>query len=126
MTMDLNPFVAQRRDMKLRLLDLIQKHPEMEEKQIVGLFSLQTGLRKARVLEYWQELIDSGVLENGGRNSLKGSSEGNSKASKLADYGSAGNDANNQGNADHGQESAPETAGSKDHGSKREAGKDDN
>ena len=112
--------------MKLRLLDLIQKHQDTPQRQIIGLFSLQTGLKKARVLEYWQELEDSGLIDDGRGNSSKGSSEGNSKTLESFNDGCAGAPANSEEHRNPEQESKAENAGNEDHGDGQGAGKDDN
>ena len=61
--MQLNPFVEQRKAMKMMMFDMIKKDPTIQKKQIIGLFCLRTGVKKARAQEYWEELEDSGILE---------------------------------------------------------------
>ena len=126
MALTLNPFVAQRREMKLRLLDLIQKHQNTPQRQIIGLFSLQTGLKKERIIEYWNELEDSGLIDDGRGNSFKGSSEGNSKTLESFNDGCAGAPANSEEHRAPEQESSPKNPGEQDNGDGQGAGKDDN
>ena len=64
--MQLNPFVEQRRAMKMMMFDMIKKDPTIQKKQIIGLFCLRTGVKKARAEEYWEELEDSGILVSTG------------------------------------------------------------
>ena len=72
-------------------------------------------------MEYWQELDEAGVLEDGRRDSPKGSAEGNRKTAKLSDYGRAGAPANSEERGDTKQEPSAEAAGEQDNGSRAEA-----
>lgn len=59
---------AQTRKLRIdKLLDIIQRNPELEEKRIKALFTLQTGLTRRRVEEYIEELEEMGLIrrENG-------------------------------------------------------------
>ena len=64
--MPLNPFVEQRRVMKMLLLKTIEQCNMQTKKMIIGIFCLKTGVKKARAEEYWDELEDSGVLVSTG------------------------------------------------------------
>ena len=120
----INPFVAQRREMKLRLLDLIKNQPEMEMTQLVALFSLQTGLKKARVLEYWQELVEAGLLRENGRDSAKRGPERASEEHERSDDGRFRASANSEKPGSAEQAPAPETAREQDTGGEQEDGAD--
>jgi hypothetical protein len=43
--MVLNPFVEQRRIMKIKLMELMKQNQEIEEEKLIALFSLKTGLK---------------------------------------------------------------------------------
>jgi len=58
-----NPFVAQRKAMKLELINMIKDKGEVEKEKIIALFSLKTGLKRATILEYWEELEQAGLIE---------------------------------------------------------------
>jgi len=58
-----NPFVEQRRRMKLDLLEMMQRNPEMEESQIVALFSLKTGLKRDTIRLMLEELQEAGLFK---------------------------------------------------------------
>lgn len=68
MTLNINPFTAQRKRNKLELADFIRHNPELEPERIIALFSLKTGLRPATIKEYWDELFEAGIIENDWRN----------------------------------------------------------
>ena len=53
----------------------------MDIEQIIALFSLQTGLRRATIKEYLEELKEAGVIDENGRYNIKRSD----KADKQAD-----------------------------------------
>jgi len=120
-----NPFVSQRREMKLRFLDLIKTHPNIEKKQLIGLFSLQTGLRKARLLEYWDELVEAGMIDDGGWNSAKRSVEGNSEGIKCLDDGHNRTLADCEGNTEHQADAKDGDSGREDNESEPDASKTD-
>lgn len=63
MVTDFNPFVAQRRKDKLELLEMVRKNKGMDERQLIALFSLRTGLRRQTVREMLDELVDAGVFD---------------------------------------------------------------
>lgn len=84
-----NPFVEQRRLHKLRLLDLIKKNPTLDREQIIAVFSLQTGLKRATIKEYLSELEESGISMTDERVPDKVRDEGSVKKDKQPDDGSA-------------------------------------
>ena len=57
-----NPFIEARRINKMKLLELYKSSPEMKKDQIIGVFSLKTGLRSAVIIEYWKELVMAGII----------------------------------------------------------------
>ena len=126
MPLEYNPFVAQRREFKLKLLNLIKSHPDMEKKQVVALFSLQTGLRRARVLEYWQELIEAGVVEDGGWDSAKRSVERNGAPLERSDDGRFRALADSEKHRDLEQESTAEDTGKQDNSGEQAISEADN
>ena len=58
-----NFFLRERQIRKARLLDLIEKHPELGLKKIKGLFSLRTGLSFKKIQEYLSEFLDAELIE---------------------------------------------------------------
>ncbi|MEM2614609.1 MAG: hypothetical protein QXO15_10395 [Nitrososphaerota archaeon] len=65
MVIHINPFVEQRKQLKLMLLDMIKRYGELDAERIIALFSLKTGLKRETIKEYWKELEEAGVIENG-------------------------------------------------------------
>jgi hypothetical protein len=72
MVYTINPFVNARRILKNQLYELIKKNKELSKEQIIALFSLQTGLKRSTINEYWQELEEAGLLNLIYENSQKG------------------------------------------------------
>jgi len=59
-----NPMLAQRREWKLRLLELLQEYPDDPKRVIMARFSLETGLKMPTIIEYYEELLDAGVIQD--------------------------------------------------------------
>lgn len=58
-----NYFVEVRRRNKMQFHQFIVSHADLPMSKIIGLFSYQTGFRKA-TLEAWRdELVDAGILK---------------------------------------------------------------
>ena len=51
-----NPFVEQRKMMKMQLFNLMKRNPEIPEDRIIAIFSLKTGLKEKTCREYLREL----------------------------------------------------------------------
>ena len=58
-----NPFVEQRKAMKIQLMKFMRGNQGMEEKRIVALFSMKTGLRTETIRSYLTEIKDAMELE---------------------------------------------------------------
>lgn len=64
--MPVNYFVNVRQQTKVQLLEFIQTNPDKPMKQILGLFSLKTGLKTSTLEVYLRELKDANlIIENG-------------------------------------------------------------
>lgn len=57
-----NYFVKVRRLQKLELFEHIKKNKDMDKKQLLATFSLQTGLRIATIEQYYEELRDAKLI----------------------------------------------------------------
>jgi len=57
-----NYFVEKRRQDKLKLLKMINDHPEMEENKIAAIFSLQIGYRLETIKQMIEELREAGHI----------------------------------------------------------------
>lgn len=57
-----NPFVEQRKENKMKLIDLYTKNTDMSKDKILGLFCLQTGVKLRTAMEYWKELEMAGLI----------------------------------------------------------------
>lgn len=58
-----NYFVEKRRLDKLQLLETIKNNPDMDREQLIGIFSLKTGLRVELIKTYIEELKQAKVIE---------------------------------------------------------------
>lgn len=58
-----NPFVTKRKEDKERLVELFKKHPDLSEREIIALFSTQTGYTKATIRRMIEELRDGKVIK---------------------------------------------------------------
>jgi len=58
-----NPFVEHRRLHKVQLLELIQKTKNLPIEQVIAIFSLKTGLKRATIREYLDELEEAGLFD---------------------------------------------------------------
>ena len=54
--MPANPFVEQRKIMKLMLIKMLQENKEVSEDKIIAIFCLKTGLREKTAREYLKEI----------------------------------------------------------------------
>jgi len=77
-----NPFVEQRKQYKLKLLDLIKRNPNIDKEQLIALFSLQTGLKRDTIKEYLSELEEAGILEQDVGVHTEGNNEGEQQKDK--------------------------------------------
>lgn len=92
-----NPFIAQRKQHKLQLLGMIDQLKGRSVEQIIALFSLKTGLKRSTIREYWHELEDAGVIENGKRLVDPIKSERSREAIKQINERRAGADTTSEG-----------------------------
>ena len=58
-----NYFMIERRARMQKIVEMIKKHENLEERKLKGLFILQTGARSRTVEEYLKELEEAGVIE---------------------------------------------------------------
>jgi len=82
----LNPIVEIRRQNKLRLYELLRNEGELSAERLIALFSLQTGLRRRTVLEYVDELIEAGLIDECKRVHTKDEPERLRRAHKPSKY----------------------------------------
>jgi len=58
-----NPFVERRKQLKEKLLAMIEANKDVPRKQIIALFCFRTGLREKTALKYYRELLEAGIIK---------------------------------------------------------------
>lgn len=114
MTLIFNPIIAQRKEDKLKLLEMIQSMPDAPNKQIIALFSLKTGYRRGTLREMWHELEDAGVIEDGRRLVDPAKSERSRQAVELLNRRRAGAGADSEDTGASEQQQEAKGAGEQD------------